>query len=71
MAVALAKDSPLDPAALAALLAAEGSRYQLTPDMRVVRRWTEDEARSPTEAAKRCLLELAGCVTQQPDPQPG
>jgi transcription-repair coupling factor (superfamily II helicase) len=71
MAVALAEDSPLDPAALAALLAAEGSRYQLTPDLRVVRRWTEDEARSPTEAAKRCLLELAGCVTQQPDPQPG
>ncbi len=61
--VHLREDTPLDPAKLAKLVAAKGSPYRLSPDMRLTRRSRESEAfTSGLEATEKLLSELAGCL---------
>jgi transcription-repair coupling factor (superfamily II helicase) len=64
--LALALDSqttPLKPDKVLALVNKKNSPYRLTPDMRLVRTFTTPESKDRTQAAKRCLLELADCAT--------
>ncbi len=64
--LALALDStvtPLKPDKMLALINKRNSPYRLTPDMRLVRTFTEPERKDRLQAAKRCLLELYDCAT--------
>ena len=63
LALALADDTPLDPAKVLNLVNKPGSPYQLTPDMRLQLSFTDDDRAAPTGAARRCLLELLACAT--------
>ena len=63
LTLALAEDTPLQPARVMALVRAPGSTYKLTPDMRLTRAFTAQEQKAPAEAARRCLLELVACAT--------
>jgi transcription-repair coupling factor (superfamily II helicase) len=56
LALALPASTPLDPGRLSA-------PWRVTPDGRLVRALTADEARAPAQAARRHLLELAARVT--------
>jgi transcription-repair coupling factor (superfamily II helicase) len=61
MSLALAEDTPLVPEKLLELV--RDRRYRLTPDMRLVRSFTADEARHPVHSARQCLLDLVAYVT--------
>ncbi len=63
LTLALAEDTPLEPAQVLALVRAPGSLYKLTPDMRLTRAFNAAEQKAPAEAARRCLLELVACAT--------
>ena len=60
MVLALAEDTPLSPEQLVELVA--DKRFRLTPDMRLSRRFTEDEKRDVMGAARQCLLGLLARV---------
>jgi transcription-repair coupling factor (superfamily II helicase) len=57
----LREDTPLDPAKVMALVQKKQSPYRLTPDMRLSRRFAEDEVGSGLVAAEALLAEMAGC----------
>jgi transcription-repair coupling factor (superfamily II helicase) len=64
--LALALDSattPLKPEKVLVLINKPRSLYRLTPDMRLVRTFTEPEKNDRLQAAKRTLIELADCAT--------
>jgi hypothetical protein len=63
LTLALAEDTPLEPAQVMALVRAPGSQYRLTPDMRLTRAFNTAEQKAPAETARRCLLELVACAT--------
>ena len=63
LTLALAEDTPLEPAQVMALVRASGSQYRLTPDMRLTRAFNTAEQKAPAETARRCLLELVACAT--------
>lgn len=56
LTLALAPDTPLAPEAVLALV--QKGPYRLTPDMRLQRVFSEEEARQPGPSARRCLLDL-------------
>jgi hypothetical protein len=56
LALAMAASTPLDPTKLP-------KGWRVTPDGRLVRALTTDEARAPAGAARRLLLELTPRVT--------
>ncbi len=61
MVLALADDTPLNPDIVLQIV--EDQRYRLTPDMRLARSFSPDEAREVAESARQCLLHLVGCAT--------
>jgi transcription-repair coupling factor (superfamily II helicase) len=61
MSLALAEDTPLGPQKVLDLV--RDRRYRLTPDMRLVRSFSADEARHPVHSARQCLLDLVAYVT--------
>ncbi len=63
MVLAFAEDTPLPPSKVLELVNAPGSAYQLSPDMRLQRRFGPSESTQPTAAARRSLLELLAYVT--------
>ena len=63
LTLALAEDTPLEPAQVLALVRAPGSHYRLTSDMRLTRAFSAAEQKAPAETARRCLLELLACAT--------
>ncbi len=63
LTVAMGEGARLDPGKVALLVGARGSRWKLTPDMRLTRALDAAEREQPTEAARRCLLELGACAT--------
>jgi transcription-repair coupling factor (superfamily II helicase) len=63
LSLALAEDTPLRPEKVLKLVEAPGSRYRLTPDMRLLRSLDAAEQKAPAEVAKRCLLELTACAS--------
>ncbi|HWM86339.1 MAG TPA: transcription-repair coupling factor, partial [Kofleriaceae bacterium] len=63
LTLALASDTPLEPAQVMSLVRAPGSRYRLTPDMRLTRSFNTAEQKAPAETARRCLMELLACAT--------
>jgi transcription-repair coupling factor (superfamily II helicase) len=59
----LSDDTPLDPQKLLGLVQTKRSGYRITPDMRVVRRFGDDEPmKGGLDAADRVLGELAKCL---------
>ncbi|MCP4448421.1 MAG: transcription-repair coupling factor [Myxococcales bacterium] len=63
LVLALGEDTPLDPAQVMNLMKQHPGRYKLTPDMRLVRQFSEAEREEPVIAAKATLMELLGCAT--------
>ena len=63
LVLALGDDTPLDPAQVMALIKAQPGRYKLTPDMRLVRQFSQAEREQPVIAAKASLMELLACAT--------
>jgi transcription-repair coupling factor (superfamily II helicase) len=63
LTLALAEDTPLEPARVMTLVRESRGNYKLTPDMRLTRVFTAQEQKAPAEAARRCLLELVACAT--------
>ncbi len=59
----LAPDAPIDPAKVMALVAAKRSPWRITPDMRITRRFGEEEGvRGGLAAADRVIAEMARCL---------
>jgi transcription-repair coupling factor (superfamily II helicase) len=54
-------DAPLAPAKVMALVQAKGSRWKLTPDMRLCYTFDERERQDRLQAARACLEELETC----------
>jgi transcription-repair coupling factor (superfamily II helicase) len=63
MVLALGTDTALDPAKVMKLVSAKGSRYKLTPDMRLSYGFDEAEKRDHMAAARARLLALEKLVT--------
>jgi transcription-repair coupling factor (superfamily II helicase) len=63
LSLTLGEDTPLRPEQIARLVAQADNRLRLTPDSRLQRLFSSDEAQRPTEAAERCLLQLLACAT--------
>ena len=61
LVLALADDTPLTPDTMLEIV--KDQRYRLTPDMRLARSFSPDEAREVAESARQCLLHLVGCAT--------
>ena len=56
MVLSFAPDTGLDPAKVMKLVSARGSRFKLTPDMRLAYNFDEGEKRDRMPAARRRLL---------------
>jgi transcription-repair coupling factor (superfamily II helicase) len=54
----LREDTPLDPAKVMAVVQKKGSPYRLTPDMRLSRRFGENEVKNGLDAAEAVLAEV-------------
>jgi transcription-repair coupling factor (superfamily II helicase) len=63
MVLSLGTDTGLDPAKVMKLVSAKGSRYKLTPDMRLSYGFDESEKRDHMAAARSRLLALEKLVT--------
>jgi transcription-repair coupling factor (superfamily II helicase) len=63
LSLTLGAAPPLAPAAIAELVAARGSRFRLTPDMRLQRVFTAEERQDPVAAARAGLLEILDYAT--------
>ena len=64
LTLALSMDTPLGPAKVVELVNKAGSRYRLTPDMRLAYTFAADPGgESPIARARECLLELLACAT--------
>jgi transcription-repair coupling factor (superfamily II helicase) len=63
LVVALGSDNALDPAKVLRLVQAKGSRFKLTPDMRLSYGFDEGEKRDRMRAARDCLAKLRALVT--------
>jgi transcription-repair coupling factor (superfamily II helicase) len=63
LSLAFGADSRLPPERVVELVRARGSRWRLTPDQRLERRFDDDERRQVTASARRSLLELLACAT--------
>jgi transcription-repair coupling factor (superfamily II helicase) len=61
LVLALGDGTRLDPAKVLALVHARGSRWKLSPDMRLAYTFTEAEARDRLPAARARLVALAAC----------
>ena len=55
----LREDTPLDPAKVMAVVQKKGSQYRLTPDMRLSRRFAENEVKNGLDAAEAVLSEVS------------
>ncbi|HVZ85444.1 MAG TPA: transcription-repair coupling factor [Polyangia bacterium] len=62
MVVSLGSDTPLEPAKIMKLLQTKGSRYKLTPDMRLAYTFDEGEKRDRMRAARARLTHLVGLM---------
>jgi transcription-repair coupling factor (superfamily II helicase) len=62
LVVALGSDNALDPAKVLRLVQAKGSRFKLTPDMRLSYGFDEGEKRDRMRAARDCLAKLRALV---------
>ena len=60
--LSLAPDTALDPARVTKLVSGRGSRFKLTPDMRLAYTFDEGEKRDRMPAARRMLERLKGLV---------
>jgi transcription-repair coupling factor (superfamily II helicase) len=54
----LREDTPLDPAKLMPLVATAGARWSLSPDMKLTRRYRDDESGDPVDRVRSLLAEL-------------
>lgn len=63
LVLALGDDTPLEPAKIMELIQKPHSLYRLTPDMRLVRQFSQGEVERPVETAKASLMELLACAT--------
>jgi transcription-repair coupling factor (superfamily II helicase) len=59
----LPQETPLSPEKVLALVNRKGSRYRLTPDMRLVRTLGEDERKDRLRAYRAVLQEVLSCAT--------
>jgi transcription-repair coupling factor (superfamily II helicase) len=64
MVLALGADAPLEPAKVLRLVQKRGSRWKLTPDMRVSYSFDDDERDDRLRAARRRLHELRSCTRE-------
>jgi transcription-repair coupling factor (superfamily II helicase) len=60
MVVSLGSDTPLDPPRVLKLVQGKGSRFKLTPDMRLAYTFDEGEKQDRMAAARKRLLQLVG-----------
>jgi len=58
LVLALTDKTPLDGDTIVRLTRGKGSRYSLTPDMRLIRNFAGDERQNPFTTATQCLLDL-------------
>ena len=58
--VVLTQDTQIDPAHVMSLIKNEGSRYRLTPDMRLTYSFSDDEKEVPTESALAAFSRACG-----------
>ena len=65
MVVSLASDTGLDPARVTKLVTARGSRFKLTPDMRLAYSFDEAEKRDRMPAARKTLERLKGLMADR------
>jgi len=63
LVVSLGSEPALDPAKVLRLVQAKGSRFKLTPDMRLGYTFDETEKRDRMRAARTCLTKLKALVT--------
>ena len=63
LVISLGSDNALDPAKVLRLVQAKGSRFKLTPDMRLSYSFDEGEKRDRMRAARDCLAKLRALVT--------
>lgn len=63
LVVSLGADTPLDPAKVTRLVTGKGSRFKLTPDMRLAYTFSEAEKRDRMAAARKQLEQLRTLVT--------
>ena len=63
LVVSLGSDNALDPAKVLRMVQAKGSRFKLTPDMRLSYSFDEGEKRDRMRAARDCLAKLVALVT--------
>ncbi len=63
LVVSLGSEPALDPAKVLRLVQAKGSRFKLTPDMRLGYTFDETEKRDRMRAARSCLTKLKALVT--------
>ena len=54
----LREDTPLDPSKLMPLVATPGARWSLSPDMKLTRRYRDDESGDPVDRVRSLLAEL-------------
>ena len=58
--VVLTKETKIDPSHVMSLIKIEGSRYRLTPDMRLTYSFSDDEKEVPTESALAAFSKACG-----------
>jgi transcription-repair coupling factor (superfamily II helicase) len=63
LVVSLGSDTALDPAKVLKMVQAKGSRFKLTPDMRLSYSFDEGEKRDRMRAARTCLSKLVALLT--------
>ena len=62
--LSLAPDTGLDPAKVTKLVSARGSRFKLTPDMRLAYNFDDGEKRDRMAAARARLQQFPGLVAR-------
>ncbi len=66
MVLSLGSETPLDPPRVLKLVQGKGSRFKLTPDMRLAYTFDEAEKQDRMGAARKRLLHLVGLKTKPP-----
>jgi transcription-repair coupling factor (superfamily II helicase) len=66
MVLSLGSDTPLDPPRVLKLVQGKGSRFKLTPDMRLAYTFDEAEKQDRMAAARKRLTQLVGLRTTRP-----
>ena len=64
MVLSLGSETPLDPPRVLKLVQGKGSRFKLTPDMRLAYSFDEAEKDDRMAAARQRLLQLVGLRTK-------